>query len=122
MLEGDIKGCFDNISHEYILKSLGEIPGRELIKQWLKAGYVEAEMFHETESGTPQGGIISPLLANIALDGLGELLSKFEKSRTYSWFDKNRGKIRTKTYKLARYGFIRYADDFIITAETCIGH
>ena len=118
VLEGDIKGCFDNISHEYILRTLGEIPGRELIKQWLKAGYVEAEVFQETESGTPQGGIISPLLANIALDGLDELVSKFEKTRTYSWFDKNRGKVRTKTYKLARYGFVRYADDFIITAET----
>ena len=118
LLDADIKGCFDNISHDYILKTIGQVPGRELIKQWLKAGYVEAEMFQETESGTPQGGIISPLLANIALDGLDRLLSQFEKTRTYSWFDKNRGKVRKKTYKLARYGFIRYADDFIITAET----
>jgi retron-type reverse transcriptase len=60
ILDADIKGGFDNISHEYLLDTIGKIPGRELIKQWLKAGYVEAEMFHETESGTPQGGIISP--------------------------------------------------------------
>jgi retron-type reverse transcriptase len=59
-MDADIKGAFDNISHEYLLNTIGKIPGRELIKQWLKAGYVEAEMFHETESGTPQGGIISP--------------------------------------------------------------
>ncbi len=60
ILDADIKGAFDNISHEYILNTLGEIPSRGLIKQWLKAGYVEAEMFHATESGTPQGGIITP--------------------------------------------------------------
>jgi RNA-directed DNA polymerase len=62
ILDADIKGAFDNISHEYLLNAIGEIPGKELIKQWLKAGYVEAEIFHDTESGTPQGGIISPLL------------------------------------------------------------
>jgi len=57
ILDADIKGAFDNISHEYLLNAIGEIPGKELIKQWLKAGYVEAEIFHDTESGTPQGGI-----------------------------------------------------------------
>jgi len=70
-------------------------------------------MFHET-SGTPPRNNI--LLANIALDGLDGLLSQFEKTRTYSWFDKTKEKTQ-KTLKL-RYGFIRYADDFIITAET----
>lgn len=54
-LEADIKGAFDNISHNFILKAIGELPSRELIKQWLKAGYVESEVFHETSSGTPQG-------------------------------------------------------------------
>lgn len=83
LLDADIKGAFDNISHEYILKSIGEIPGRELIKQWLKAGYVEAEVFHETESGTPQGGIISPLLANIALNGMEKLLTGYKTVKTY---------------------------------------
>jgi len=57
VLDADIKGAFDNINHEYILKTIGQTPGRELIKQWLKAGYVEAEIFHKTESGTPQGGL-----------------------------------------------------------------
>ena len=54
ILDADIKGAFDNISHDHILKSISHLPGRELIKQWLKAGYVEAECFHETDSGTPQ--------------------------------------------------------------------
>jgi len=57
VLDADIKGAFDNISHDYVLKVIGEIPGRELIKQWLKAGYVEAEIFHDTVSGVPQGGV-----------------------------------------------------------------
>ncbi|MFZ1026662.1 MAG: group II intron reverse transcriptase/maturase [Limnoraphis robusta] len=109
VLDADIKGAFDNISHEFTLKAIGEIPGRELIKQWLKAGYVESEIFHETESGTPQGGIISPLLANIALDGIEQFLSQFKKRQG-----------KNKSPRAPKYGFVRYADDFIITAETLI--
>jgi len=112
ILAADIRGAFDNISHEYILEAIGKIPGRELIKQWLKAGYVEAEMLQRTESGTPQGGIISPLLANVALDGMENLLAQYTKTRVYKY--KN-GKSR---YKFPTYGFVRYADDFILTAET----
>ncbi len=92
VLDADIKGAFDNINHDYVLGAIGHVPGRELIKQWLKAGYVEAEMFHATRSGVPQGGVISPLLANIALNGLERLCQ-------------------------GKYGFIRYADDFVVTAE-----
>jgi RNA-directed DNA polymerase len=113
ILEADIKGCFDNISHEHILKTIGQVPGRELIKQWLKAGYVEGEMFHETESGTPQGGIISPLLANIALDGLDILLSQYKKTKTYQTTRKKTGKVEKVKIKSEKYGFVRYADDFI---------
>jgi len=118
VLDADIKGAFDHISHEYILNALGEIPSKELIKQWLKAGYVEANKFNPRSTGTPQGGIVSPLLANIALDGLEtELLSnhrqvKKSKSKEY----------KGKTYYTNRYypkfGYIRYADDFLVTAET----
>lgn len=80
ILDADIKGAFDHISHEYILNALGAIPSRELIKQWLKAGYVEANKFNPRSTGTPQGGIVSPLLANLALDGLEtELLSNHRK-------------------------------------------
>lgn len=117
VLDADIKGAFDNISHEYILKTIGNIPGQELIKQWLKAGYVEAEILHTTKSGTPQGGIISPLLANVALDGMESLLNQYKKVKVYHQANK-RGTIVSRRIKLDKYGFVRYADDFIITAET----
>ncbi|HAX78969.1 MAG TPA: group II intron reverse transcriptase/maturase, partial [Cyanobacteria bacterium UBA11372] len=100
VLDADIKGAFDNICHDFILKAIGEIPGRELIKQWLKAGYVEAKIFYETESGTPQGGIISPLLANIALDGIERFLSQFKKRQGKNF-----------SPRAPKYGFVRYADD-----------
>lgn len=117
VLDADIKGAFDNISHEYILKTIGEIPGKELIKQWLKAGYMENEIFHETESGTPQGGVISPLLANIALDGIHTMLSQYTKHKEYQSTPKAKRQRVTKQ-KLPKYGFCRYADDFVVTAET----
>jgi RNA-directed DNA polymerase len=117
ILDADIRGAFDNISHEFILNRLGQIPGRALIKQWLKAGYVEAEVFHQTESGTPQGGIISPLLANIALDGLDELLATFSKEKEYLYTHPD-GRPKRCRKRRNRYGFIRYADDMLVTAET----
>src|SRR5216683_5876479 len=94
---------FDNISHDYLLKAIGPAPGRELIKQWLKAGYVEQEMFHATERGTPQGGVVSPLLANIALHGMEEAIGV-----TYDDEDHIRG---------AR-AIVRYADDFVCFCES----
>lgn len=93
VLDADIRGAFDNISHNFILEKLGLVPGRKLIKEWLKAGYVEDEVLHDTTSGTQQGGVISPLLANVALDGMQSLLGQ-------------------------RSGFIRYADDFVVTARS----
>ena len=95
VLEADIKGFFDNIAHESILSTIGSFPKRELIKGWLKAGFVFQGKFNPTEQGTPQGGVISPLLANIGLHGL-------------------------ETYIKAtnpRLGVVRYADDFIVTAR-----
>lgn len=104
VLDADISGFFDNISHETILNSPWNFPARNLIKEWLKAGYLDKGQFHDTENGTPQGGIISPLLANIGLHGLEDFLRQFKKVK---------GK-----YKSDRYGFVRYADDFIITATS----
>ncbi|NJM67482.1 MAG: group II intron reverse transcriptase/maturase [Acaryochloris sp. RU_4_1] len=106
VLDADIRGAFDHISHEYILTAIGQVPGRELIRQWLKAGYVEAEIFHPTTQGTPQGGVISPVLANIALDGMEALLSQVQQTN------------QTQKTRRKQYGFIRYADDFIVTAKT----
>jgi RNA-directed DNA polymerase len=93
ILDADIKGAFDNISQKYILKAIGPVPGRQLIRRWLAAGYVENEQFFKTESGTGQGSVISPLLANIALDGMQRLVGN-------------------------KFGFIRYADDFAVTAKS----
>jgi RNA-directed DNA polymerase len=117
ILDADIRGAFDHISHAFILKALGHTPGREMVKQWLKAGYVEAEMFHETSRGTPQGGIVSPLLANIALDGLDELLATHRKVKEYAYTEPN-GRQKVSRKWSNRYGFIRYADDFLVTAGT----
>ena len=66
ILDADIKGCFDNINHDKLLEIIGNFPDRKLIAKWLKAGYVNKNTFHPQEAGTPQGSIISPLLANIA--------------------------------------------------------
>jgi RNA-directed DNA polymerase len=96
VLDADIRGAFDHISHEYLLKAIGPVPGKELIKQWLKAGYVEKEVFHATEQGTPQGGVVSPLLANIALHGMEEAIGV-----KYDY----RGQL------IGKRAIVRYADD-----------
>jgi RNA-directed DNA polymerase len=103
VVDADIEGTFDNIDHEYLLNTIGEVPGRELIKQWLKAGYVDKNVFHETEQGTSQGGVISPLLANITLHGMEEALGV-----TYN----KRGEIHGKR------AIVRYADDFVVFCES----
>ena len=75
----------------------------ELIKQWLKAGYVDENVFHETETGTPQGGVISPLLANIALHGMEKAIGVKHNCR---------GEI------IGKRAIVRYADDFVCFCET----
>jgi RNA-directed DNA polymerase len=74
ILEGDIRACFDQISHDWLLAHAPM--DHTILKKWLKAGYMEKDAFHTTEAGTPQGGIISPALANLALDGLEKELIK----------------------------------------------
>lgn len=95
ILEADIKGCFDNISHDWLLENI-PLP-KPILRQWLKCGFVESTSLFETEKGTPQGGIISPILCNMALDGLQALV------------------INGRNKKLQRLNTVRYADDFIIT-------
>ena len=74
VLEGDIKGCFDHINHDWLLN---HIPlDKSILKQWLKAGFMEKRAWYPTHTGTPQGGIISPLLANLCLDGLETKLNE----------------------------------------------
>ncbi|MFE9923870.1 reverse transcriptase N-terminal domain-containing protein, partial [Streptomyces sp. NPDC005774] len=72
VLDADLAGAFDRISHQHLPESLGTFPAREMIRKWLKAGVMERGRFAPTEEGTPQGGVISPLLLNVALHGMEE--------------------------------------------------
>ena len=103
ILEGDIKGCFDNFGHGWFES---HIPmNKKVLRDWLKAGYVESGKLFPTEAGTPQGGIASPTIANIALDGLETVLTeRFGSTATAM----NRLRVR----------LVRYADDFIITGNS----
>jgi RNA-directed DNA polymerase len=74
VVDADSKGALDNINHNFLLQALGEAPGRELVKQWLEAGVREDGAFQATAAATPQGGVISPLLLNIALHGMEKAL------------------------------------------------
>src|SRR4249920_4075557 len=107
ILEADIKSCFDQISHDWLL---AHVPmDRAILQKWLKSGYMEKHVLHETTDGTPQGGIISPALANCALDGLEQLLKeKYPAGRRL----KSLGRL------CPAVNFIRYADDFVITSRS----
>ncbi|MFC3883091.1 group II intron reverse transcriptase/maturase [Bacillus songklensis] len=108
IFEGDFKGCFDNLDHQHILDKLGSFPAKEAIFKWLKAGLIDNETFNETNQGTPQGGIVSPLLANIALHDMEkELGVKYI-------FNKRDGFILDKN----SVAITRYADDFVILCKT----
>jgi RNA-directed DNA polymerase len=101
VLEADIQGCFDKISHDWMLANIPT--DKVTLKKWLKAGYVYQNELFPTETGTPQGGIISPVLANMTLDGLEAMLAeKFPKAKQE----------RLKMH------MVRYADDFIITGHS----
>ena len=70
MLDADLASAFDRIAHDHILAMLGTFPARGMVRQWLKAGVVEHGRLHRTEEGTPQGGVVSPVLLNVALHGM----------------------------------------------------
>jgi RNA-directed DNA polymerase len=97
ILEGDIRGCFDEISHAWLIS---HIPmDRTILRKWLAAGYMEQGILRPTESGTPQGGIASPTLANMTLDGLEQVVKKVAPSHQ-------------------KVHVVRYTDDFIITGAS----
>jgi RNA-directed DNA polymerase len=73
VLDADLAGAFDRIGHDHLMSMLGSFPARGMIRQWLKAGVVEQGRLHRTEEGTPQGGVISPVLLNIALHGMEQV-------------------------------------------------
>ncbi len=109
VLDADIAKCFDKINHQALLKKLNTHPKlRRQIKAWLKAGVIDNKVLFPTEDGTPQGGVISPLLANIALHGMEEILKEYA--------SKLPGK-GGKASKAQAISIIRYADDFVILHE-----
>lgn len=97
IFEGDIEACFDRISHDWLLANVPM--DKAILRKWLAAGYLEDSVFHPTEQGTPQGGIISPVLANLALDGLERVARRSARNKPC-------------------INVVRYADDFIITARS----
>ena len=109
VLEADIKGCFDHISHQWLLE---HIPmDKQVLRKWLKAGIIEHDQFSRSIAGTPQGGIISPVLANLALDGLEGQIDQACGIKRHDTGQKcNKG-----THP--KINFVRYADDFVVSAE-----
>ncbi len=97
VLEGDIESCFDRISHDWLLEHV--LIDRSILRSWLNAGYFENARLYATEQGTPQGGIISPVLANLALDGLEKVA-------------------RDAAPRRSKVNFVRFADDFVITGQS----
>jgi len=99
VFEADIKACFDEISHEWILANIPV--NKSILGKWLKAGFIEKKCLFPTYKGTPQGGTISPLLMNMVLNGMEAAITK----RFPRWHAK-------------KVNFVRYADDFVITAKS----
>jgi len=96
ILEADIKACFDEIDFDWLLENIPV--DKRMLNQWLKCGFRVGKKLFPTKAGTPQGGIISPILANLTLDGLQKVIKD-----AVPW--------RSKVY------FVRYADDFIVSAK-----
>jgi len=96
ILEGDIRGCFDSIAHDWLMENIPM--DQSVLTQFLKTGFVFDQTLFPTDKGTPQGGLVSPILANLTLDGIETILNaRFPKMRVY---------------------FIRYADDFLVITPT----
>jgi len=107
VLDADISKCFDRIDHKALLLKINTYPTlRQQIKRWLKAGYCVEEGLFPTNQGTPQGGVISPLLANIALHGMEERVKQYAETL--------KGRKADNRQSLS---LIRYADDFVIIHE-----
>jgi len=109
VVEGDIKACFDEIAHEWLMQNIPM--DKTILKEFLKAGYVYERKLFPTEQGTPQGGIISPILANHTLNGLDKLLKDTYKR-------KYKGTGAKQQLIVPKVNLVRYADDLIITEPT----
>jgi len=108
ILDADLAGAFDNIDHEHLLKTIGDFPARRMIAGWLRAGIFEVgQGFSPTEVGTPQGGVISPALLNIALHGLEEAAGVRYQTGRYA------GEVTSTSPTLTRY-----ADDLVVCCHS----
>ncbi|ARV19711.1 Group II intron-encoded protein LtrA [Curvibacter sp. AEP1-3] len=105
VLDADICGFFDNINHNWLLKNVHM--DKVTLKKWLKSGVVDAGQLQRTNEGTPQGGIISPTLANTTLNGLETGLQQFLRKR-----------LKTRGATAAKVNLVRYADDFVVTGNS----
>lgn len=104
VLDADISGCFDNISHDWLI---AKIPmDKVILRKWLTSGYMQDGELRETRAGTPQGGIISPTLANMTLDGMEAAL------------DGHFAPMRRRQRSDPKVYLVRYADDFVITGSS----
>lgn len=107
ILEGDIKGCFDNIQHRWLLDNIPM--DKNILHKFLNAGFISNNQLFPSLSGTPQGGVISPTLSNMTLDGMLKAIAE-------KYWMNSKGKIDKKHKNDKKINFIRYADDFIVTA------
>lgn len=112
VLDADIARCFDKIDHQKLLEKINTYPTlRRQIKAWLKSGVIDNGSFEETKDGTPQGGVISPLLANIALHGMIDLIqtkfAQLNKNSRQTWYHE-------KGTQFNPPNVVRYADDFVV--------
>src|SRR5689334_23020553 len=104
ILDADLAAAFDRLDHRHILDQLGMFPARKLVEHWLKAGVVEREWFTPTDEGTPQGGVISPVLLNVALDGMEQAAGV-----RYRTSGVNAGNVVA-----GRPVLVKYADDLVV--------
>ncbi|BCH62508.1 group II intron reverse transcriptase/maturase (plasmid) [Agrobacterium vitis] len=102
VLDADIAGCFDEISKDWLIANIPM--DKVVLRKWLDSGYIQDGDWHATKAGTPQGGIISPTLANMALDGMEKMLRDFYGPR--------------RRNSLTKVHLIRYADDFVVTGAS----
>lgn len=118
VLDADIKGCFDNINHIALLNKINTFPRlRRVIKGWLKNRVMEGDVFHEVRTGTPQGGVISPLLANIALHGLEYELKEVLLGDLFQYAKQKRKCANSRDAK-RNIAVVFYADDFVVIHES----
>jgi RNA-directed DNA polymerase len=108
VLDADLKAAFDKIDHTHLLRQLDGFPARDLVRQWLKAGVIDRNGLHPTEEGTPQGGVISPVLMNVALHGLEEAAGA-----RYSTLGSDAARTVPGSVVL-----VRYADDLVALCHT----